>query len=131
MIHHIVCENCDKEADKKRTDDRIPRYCSRPCYLAGHKKEKQAKRTSTNYWTVHRRVRNDRGRASQYKCVTCGNQARDWAMRHGTDGSDPAMFDPMCRSCHIAYDGTAAVFSANAKTQSASKQRDSQGRFVA
>jgi len=44
-----------------------------------------------------------RGKVAEYLC-SCGEQARDWAHRHETDPAIPANYDPMCRSCHKAYD---------------------------
>jgi hypothetical protein len=60
---------------------------------------------STNYRTLHGRVRRARGRASAHQCSFCPSPARDWATVHGTDGTDPAEhYIPLCRSCHLTYD---------------------------
>lgn len=66
---------------------------------------------NVGYSALHWRVRQVRGRASDYPCVRCseygvGRRARHWATIHGTDGTDPfADYVPMCQQCHFAYDG--------------------------
>lgn len=65
----------------------------------------------TAYATRHWRVRERRGPAKLLKCVLCAAngtdaQARDWACLHGRDGEDPMDYIPLCRKCHIAYDGS-------------------------
>lgn len=62
----------------------------------------------TPYWSKHWHIRKAKGSASQYQCSNCDAQARDWAQIHDTDGTNPQTdFMPMCRKCHIAYDGHA------------------------
>ena len=52
------------------------------------------------------RVRKARGPAREQQCVRCPEQALDWATIHGETGKDPwADYVPLCRRCHIAYDG--------------------------
>lgn len=65
----------------------------------------------TKYATRHWRVADRRGPAKLLKCVDCAangidKQARDWSHRHGTDPEDVMNYDPRCRKCHIAYDGS-------------------------
>jgi hypothetical protein len=65
----------------------------------------------TAYSTRHWRVREQRGPAKLLKCAHCAadgadKQARDWACLHGLDGEDPQDYVPLCRKCHIAYDGS-------------------------
>lgn len=65
----------------------------------------------TAYSTRHWRVREQRGPAKLLKCVHCAangtdKQALDWACVHGRDGGDPMDYIPLCRKCHIAYDGS-------------------------
>lgn len=65
----------------------------------------------TAYATRHWRVRERRGPAKLLKCVRCAEngtdkQASDWACLHGRDGEDPQDYIPLCRKCHIAYDGS-------------------------
>ena len=59
---------------------------------------------SLGYKAVHKRLQVHRGPASAYPCVDCGNKARDWAHRHGTDPDTLDNYDPRCRSCHFKYD---------------------------
>lgn len=75
----------------------------------GHTKvHGMAATVSTNdreYMRRHGMVADARGKAKQHKCEHCSGQAFDWATIHGTDGSRPEDYMPLCRSCHIAYDG--------------------------
>ena len=52
------------------------------------------------YLGRHYRVYRKRGKASEYPCADCGDPARDWAQIHGTDGTDPEHYQPLCRKCH-------------------------------
>lgn len=66
---------------------------------------------SVPYHTQHTRNEAARGKASLFKCVDCAErgidtQARDWSYRHGTDPDDVMNYDPRCRRCHNAYDGS-------------------------
>ncbi len=71
------------------------------------------------YSTAHSRVRSLRGRASNYGCEHCDNQADDWAYNHsdpdelisdraGSLGMryspDPMAYISLCKSCHIKFD---------------------------
>jgi hypothetical protein len=65
-----------------------------------------------SYWSVHQRLKTDRGPASARRCAECGGPAVDWSY----DGSDPDeriypargwrysldldRYRPRCRSCH-------------------------------
>ena len=65
----------------------------------------------TAYATRHWRVRERRGPANLQKCTHCAErgidkQAFDWACLHDRDGEDPQDYIPLCRQCHIAYDGS-------------------------
>lgn len=60
----------------------------------------------TTYSAQHKRVVRARGSASFRQCSTdCGGPARDWALIHDQDPEDPASYMPMCRGCHMRYDG--------------------------
>lgn len=59
---------------------------------------------SNEYKRNHMRVYRARGRATEHLCTDCGSPARQWAQLHGTDGSDPCNYAPMCVSCHNSYD---------------------------
>lgn len=67
------------------------------------------------YWAVHKRLRAERGPASDHDCVDCGGGARDWSY----DGTDPdplldsarhpysadlSHYEPRCRACHMRQD---------------------------
>jgi hypothetical protein len=73
---------------------------------------------------AHKNVQALRGKASEYPCVECGNQAKDWAYtgedpqqmygpssgKGGRDAYtfysvDPSFYRPMCASCHSKRDG--------------------------
>lgn len=54
---------------------------------------------------VHQRLYRARGKASEYPCVDCGLQARDWSQVKNTEGYSIDDFEPRCRSCHTIYDG--------------------------
>lgn len=58
------------------------------------------------YWRNHYRVNRVRGRAADQQCGHCGGQARDWAHIHDQDPGDPAGYMPLCKPCHVAYDGS-------------------------
>jgi len=65
----------------------------------------------------HHAVVAARGKASDHDCVCCGRPARDWAFDH-RDPAGPVRVEngrsfslciddymPMCRPCHMAFDG--------------------------
>lgn len=70
------------------------------------------------YSTVHRQLRRTKGRASDYPCVGCGEQAAEWAydhldpnertgLVHGVPRPYSANLDhyaPMCKTCHWRFD---------------------------
>ena len=67
------------------------------------------------YSGAHRRVRDRRGSASQFQCVKCQEQAKQWAYDHLDPAElvdargypysgDPNHYVPMCTSCHIRAD---------------------------
>lgn len=58
-----------------------------------------------NYYVLHTRLRQVRGRAAAHQCVgECGRRARQWAWLHGEDPRDFRNYVPMCCSCHQRYD---------------------------
>lgn len=79
---------------------------------------------SNHYRSAHARVMYRRGKASQYLCVDCGEQACEWSYRGGSKderseyknantpwregelaySSNPDDYDPRCKSCHNIYD---------------------------
>lgn len=75
-----------------------------------------------SYGAAHGRVHKARGPASDYPCVRCGGQARDWAYDHADPdvrydvqihspfSLDPNHYQPMCVQCHRRFDcGTDAL----------------------
>ena len=74
------------------------------------------------YETAHARVQRARGKASQYKCVDCGNAAEHWSYTYESDtevldpvrgcpiSSDPMDYEPRCIRCHAYFDETAAFY---------------------
>lgn len=69
-------------------------------------------RNPGSYWSVHDRIRKQRGPASSLTCTDCGAAARDWSYDYRdpheqTDpargyrySTDPAHYVARCRSCH-------------------------------
>ena len=61
---------------------------------------------NATYDAKHQRLRNNRGKASEHDCVSCGEQAYEWAQVHETTGLDIyEHYQSMCRPCHSTYDG--------------------------
>ena len=60
------------------------------------------------YKAVHLRLRNKRGKAADYPCVTCGQPARHWAYKNGGGGkpfsTDLDDYEPRCVPCHHKLD---------------------------
>lgn len=57
------------------------------------------------YQRNHNRVRAARGAAWLHVCEHCGGRAVDWATIHGCGGQQPDDYMPLCKPCHIDYDG--------------------------
>lgn len=76
--------------------------------LARWERHREESGQELGYFGGHRRARTRRGRAADHPCVTCGTRARHWAQVHGTTGTDPSHYQPMCQKCHWAYDGVGA-----------------------
>jgi len=82
--------------------------CQEGCGCGKHKRREQnpswkSEGPSTlSGW--HQRVYSARGRASEYSCEDCGDNAIDWSIRKGTNGFDVYDYDPRCRACHAKYD---------------------------
>jgi hypothetical protein len=68
------------------------------------------------FGSLHKRLRKNRGLASQYSCVDCGEPAAQWSYDH-TDpnekiakagphpySTDPNRYHPRCKSCHKKFD---------------------------
>ncbi|WP_231974687.1 hypothetical protein, partial [Mycobacterium sp. E1747] len=72
-------------------------------------------RRGTSYHTAHRVVKNQRGNASEHRCVDCGKPAQQWSYDH-TDANaiidargreysfEPHRYQPRCVACHLNFD---------------------------
>ena len=68
------------------------------------------------YEVIHRRVKAERGPASNYRCVSCGGRARHWAYDHADDNeivddrgrraysTRTSHYHPLCAQCHNTLD---------------------------
>ena len=56
------------------------------------------------YKGKHYRIIKLKGKASEYKCIDCPNQARDWSNVDHLYSLDPDDYQPRCTSCHRKYD---------------------------
>lgn len=56
------------------------------------------------YQRYHKAVRIRFGKASDYVCWLCDEDAFEWAWIHDTDPSDTDHYIPLCRICHRGYD---------------------------
>lgn len=61
------------------------------------------------YRTVHKRLVAQRGKATDYPCVDCGQSAREWSYKNGGSrdrsfSADLGDYEPRCRSCHARLD---------------------------
>ena len=82
--------------------------------MAEHTTAKLAPTNSYEYRLLHKRVYRARGKASAHECSGCLARARDWARIHTESGHDPwADYVPLCRACHIRYDGTGRAVGAS------------------
>lgn len=114
------CRSCCNEYKRDRRPTReVPQHTvfeelsilirATPCRL---------REQSTTYQAVHKRIRRERGPASEHVCARCGQQARDWAYDH-TDPNelttqwygktvayspDVDHYVPLCRLCHYRMD---------------------------
>lgn len=70
----------------------------------------------SQYARAHWKVSEERGPATDYRCITCADPAVDWAYQHDGNGDEfyseegwPFStsvhdYEPMCRSCHRKLD---------------------------
>jgi len=54
--------------------------------------------------SLHKWVETKLGKAQNYKCLHCDNQARDWANKDHSYKRNLNDYLPLCRSCHKKYD---------------------------
>lgn len=80
--------------------------CLPDCNCKKHRKAENHPNWTNHptYQAIHRRLREYRGNASDYNCVDCSKQARDWSWVHDTDDKDTNNYEPRCSSCHSIYD---------------------------
>lgn len=69
-----------------------------------------------DYLKAHENIRDTRGKAAEYPCISCGKRAKDWAYQYPESASplsdpkgrlyttDPADYAPMCFGCHVTFD---------------------------
>lgn len=62
------------------------------------------KGADASYTALHNRVYRARGKASRCEQCATADGPYEWAMRHGTDGTDVNEYVSLCRPCHRLYD---------------------------
>ena len=77
--------------------------CSRECGYELARAARQA--ASPSYAVWHKRIKEARGPASDYRCVDCGEGAEDWSTVDPSSGDVRVRFQPRCLKCHRYYDG--------------------------
>jgi len=94
--------------------------CGQACSLrSDHCRECFRTSATISYGAAHHRVRALHGLASNYQCVDCNGEAREWTYAHtdpdelselNSSGStlvyscDPGHYEPRCKPCHAAFD---------------------------
>lgn len=81
-----------------------------------------------SYNAVHMRLRADRGRASDHRCVDCGRVAAHWSFSNDASADErrdpetdlayslnPDDYSPRCVSCHAKHDGIEPTLEARLK----------------
>ena len=56
------------------------------------------------YTNLHKFINDEKGKAKNYKCVMCNNQAMDWSNIDHRYSRNLEDYRPMCRSCHMKWD---------------------------
>lgn len=67
------------------------------------------------YFSAHRRISQERGKAREYACEHCRSQAREWAYDHADPDAkydevgrpyslDVMHYIPLCKGCHQRFD---------------------------
>ena len=93
-------------------------------YYADLENRRKVRGDQPGYGAKHARVYTDRGRPGAFLCEGgCGSAAKDWAMIHGRDGTDPAKdYVPLCRSCHRRYDARPQTLESRQKKRDATQK---------
>lgn len=108
MHGHGFCQNHYRRW-KRGNDPHVPPV------LRGPESPRWVPKESLDYDAMHERIKEQRGKARLFSCITCGCQAQEWAYQHtdpeprvsehGCLFTDDVMaYEPMCRRCHRAYD---------------------------
>ena len=82
-----------------------------------------------NKLTLHKRIHRAFGKASDRKCVDCGNQARDWSLETEKYSDDVNDYRPRCRSCHRKKDYSETLREI-AKRSSENRVRNNKGQYA-
>ncbi len=80
--------------------------------------------TRSQYHVNHAMVRKVRGPAWEQGCEHCGDRAATWATKHGTLGTSPGDYMPLCWHCHAVYDDFAARLPDNRGSRRTPEQRE-------
>lgn len=59
---------------------------------------------TSEYISLHTKLRRTRGSASQHDCVDCGGTAQEWSLPHNANQLDLDVYLPRCKKCHRKYD---------------------------
>lgn len=124
-LFKIYCNLCGEIAWKRAG----MRFCSKSCAVTRqHEEQPKAapsgqqhyawKGEDASYGAMHLRVARSRGAAdfcSNRETAGCLSRKYEWAHVHGTEPGDPGNYIPLCKSCHITYDGQDGSGHSNAK----------------
>lgn len=72
---------------------------------ASHKKRWESRPGAKSYVAFHIRINRIRGKARNFNCIDCGDDAIEWSWVHDSDPLDVNNYEPRCRKCHVRYDG--------------------------
>ena len=123
-----ICDTCHTAFTKPYTCSIVNwinnrKYCSSDCYRSAKASEEanEKRRNSMKGQNVgikssrwkgddicikekHSRIIQLKGKASNYTCVDCDKQARDWSNVDHLYSLNPDDYLSRCRSCHEKYD---------------------------
>lgn len=88
-----------------------------------------------SYSAIHHRLSFDRGKASEYECVDCDEQAGHWSYDYSdphqlSDGGlaysvDPERYEPRCAPCHTRFDLDHSARNARAEGSESNPRKES------